>query len=113
MDALLQAIVKWEPGLTQYLIFSMVLFSIGLCGLLTRRNAVGILMSAELMLNSAAFTFVTFNHFLKPNTVDGQIMAIFVIAVAAAEAVIGMAIFVALFRYRSTVDVTQINLLQQ
>jgi len=88
---------------------STVVFSIGLYGLLTRRNAVAILMAVELMLNSAAMNFVIFNRFCMPGRIDGSIMAIFVIAVAATEVVVGMAIFVALYRYRGTVDVKRMN----
>ncbi len=97
------------PGLGHWLVLSAVLFSIGLYGLLSRRNAVGILMAVELMLNSAALNFVVFNHYARPQWVDGQIMAIFVIATAAAEVVVGMAIFVAIFRHRATVDVNRMN----
>jgi NADH-quinone oxidoreductase subunit K len=100
------------PGVVHWLVLSAILFSIGLYGLLTRRNAVGILMAVEVMLNSAALNFVVFNHFVAPAMMDGQIMAIFIIAVAAAEVVVGMAIFVALFRLRSTVDVNRINTLK-
>ncbi len=98
-----------NPNVTHWLVLTAALFSIGLYGLLTRRNAVGILMSVELMLNSAALNFVIFNRFIAPDVVDGQVMAIFVVAVAAAEVVVGMAIFVALFRYRATVDVSRMN----
>ena len=73
------------PGITQWLLMAAILYCIGLCGLLTRRNAVGILMSVELMLNAAAMMFVIFNHFRTPSSVDGHVMAIFIIAVAAAE----------------------------
>ena len=107
LDALLA-----PPGLGHWLALSAVLFSIGLYGLLTRRNAVAILMAVELMLNSAAMNFVIFNRFSLPKSVDGEIMAIFVIAVAAAEVVVGMAIFVALYRYKKTVDVNAMNLMK-
>ncbi|MBI2435966.1 MAG: NADH-quinone oxidoreductase subunit NuoK [Candidatus Hydrogenedentes bacterium] len=100
------------PGLTHWIVLSGVLFAIGVYGLLTRRNAIGVLMSIELMLNSAALNFVVFNHFRAPAGVDGQIMAIFVIAVAAAEAVIAMAIFVAIYRRRGTLDVTSMDALK-
>ena len=100
------------PGMTHWLVLSAVLFSIGLYGLLCRRNAVGILMAVELMLNSAALNFVVFNHYGSPGRFDGQIMAIFVIATAAAEVVVGMAIFVALFRHRATVDVSRMDTLK-
>ena len=105
-------LVSHAPGAIHWLVLSAILFSIGLYGLLTRRNAVGILMAVEVMLNSAALNFVVFNRFVAPATMDGQIMAIFIIAVAAAEVVVGMAIFVALFRLRSTVDVNRINTLK-
>jgi len=97
------------PTAVHWLILGAILFSIGLYGVLSRRNAVGILMAVELMLNSAALNFVIFNKFVAPVVVDGQIMAIFAIAVAAAEAVVGMAIFVALFRHRATVDVNRMD----
>src|ERR1035437_4060663 len=97
------------PGMTHWLMLSAVLFSIGLYGLLCRRNAVGILMAVELMLNSAALNFVVFNPYSVPAVLDGQVMVIFVIAVAAAEVVVGMAIFVALYRHRATMDVNRIN----
>jgi NADH:ubiquinone oxidoreductase subunit K len=112
MNGLTQTLANHAPGMTHWLVLSTVLFSIGLYGLLTRRNAVGILMAVEVMLNSAALNFVVFNRFISPGAFDGQIMAIFVIAVAAAEVVVGMAIFVALFRYRHTVDVNRINTLR-
>jgi NADH:ubiquinone oxidoreductase subunit K len=95
------------PGLLHWLTLSAVLFALGIYGLLTRRNAVGVLMSVEVMLNSAALNFVAFNHYAAPSAVDGQVFAIFIIAVAAAEVVIGMAIFVALFKHRKNVDVAQ------
>jgi NADH-quinone oxidoreductase subunit K len=98
-----------KPTLGHWLVFTAILFSIGLYGLLSRRNAVGVLMAVEIMLNAAAINFVVFNQFVRPVSVDGQIMAIFAIAVAAAEVVVGMAIFVAIFRHRGTVDVNSMN----
>jgi len=112
MNTMMESLANQAPGLTHWLVLSTILFSIGLYGLLTRRNAVGVLMAVELMLNSAALNFVAFNHYMAPEFVDGQIMAIFVIAVAAAEVVVGMAIFVAMFRLRHTVDVNRINTLR-
>jgi NADH-quinone oxidoreductase subunit K len=101
-----------KPGVGHWLALSAILFSIGLYGLLSRRNAVGVLMAVELMLNSAALNFVVFNRYVVPGQIDGQMMALFVIAVAAAEVVVGMAIFVALFRHRSTVDVTRMDIMK-
>jgi NAD(P)H-quinone oxidoreductase subunit 4L len=100
------------PGPKHWLILSVIIFAIGLYGLLSRRNAIGILMAIELMLNAAAMNVVIFNRFIAPGTVDGHIMALFAIAVAAAEAVVGMAIFVALFRYRSTIDVNSMDMMK-
>ena len=101
-----------SPTLLHWVTLSALLFSVGVYGLLTRRNAVGILISLELMLNSAAFNFIAFNRFVDPGAVHGQIMAIFIVAVAAAEVVIAMAIFVALFKFRKSMDVTKMNVLR-
>ncbi|HNR97751.1 MAG TPA: NADH-quinone oxidoreductase subunit NuoK [Planctomycetota bacterium] len=106
---MLEFLAAHKPGHVEWLLLSATLFAIGLYGVLTRRNAVGILISVELMLNSAALNFVVFNRFVAPAACDGQITAIFVIAVAAAEVVVGMAIFVALFRHRGTIDVNRMN----
>ncbi len=106
---MLEFLAPHKPGHVEWLLLSATLFAIGLYGVLTRRNAVGILISVELMLNSAALNFVVFNRFVAPAACDGQITAIFVIAVAAAEVVVGMAIFVALFRHRGTIDVNRMN----
>jgi NADH:ubiquinone oxidoreductase subunit K len=102
----------WTPGLEHWMLLALLLFSIGVYGLLTRRNVVGVLLSTELMLNSAAMNFVIFNHYMAPGFVDGSIMAIFIIAIAAAEVVVAMAIFVALLRIKKTADVTQMKVLR-
>jgi NADH-quinone oxidoreductase subunit K len=102
-----------EPGILSWLVLSALLFSTGIYGMLTRRNAVGILISTELSLNSAALNFVIFNKFVAPHQVDGQIMSIFVIATAAAEVLVGIAIFVTLFIHRKTMDVTRMNVLRK
>ena len=109
MNQLLSMLAAQSPGVRQWLLLTAVIFSIGLYGVLTRRNAVGILMAVELMLNAAAVNFVIFNRFCMPSRMDGNVMAVFVIAVAAAEVVVGMAIFVALYRYRGTVDVNRMD----
>ena len=106
------------PTLSHWLVLTAALFAIGLYGMLTRRNAVGVLMSLELCLNAAAVNFVLFNRFLAPTAqggaerLDGAVMAVFVIAVAAAEVVVGMAIFVAMYAERRTVDVTRLDALK-
>ncbi|MGK5082024.1 NADH-quinone oxidoreductase subunit NuoK [Bdellovibrionota bacterium FG-1] len=95
-----------------WMLLSLFSFSVGIYGVLTRRNAVGILISVELMLNAAALNFVIFNRFLAPTQVDGQIMAIFVMGVAAAELLMGMAILLMLFRKKQSVDVTRLHALR-
>ncbi len=96
-------------GLHAWLLVTSALFSLGIYGLLTRRNAVGILLSLELCLNAAAVQFAVFNALRAPARVDGAVIALFVVAVAAAEVVVGMAIFVALFSQRRTVDITELS----
>lgn len=93
-----------------YLILSGVLFTIGVIGALTRRNAIVVFMSIELMLNAVNLTFITFSRFLQ--SMDGVLFAFFVMAVAAAEAAVGLAIFVLLYRSRETINVDEIHLLK-
>jgi NADH-quinone oxidoreductase subunit K len=93
-----------------YLILSAILFTLGVIGALTRRNAIIVFMSIELMLNAVNLTFVTLSRFLQ--SVDGVLFAFFVMAVAAAEAAVGLAIFVLLYRSRETINVDEINLLK-
>ncbi len=97
-------------GSHHYLILSLILFAIGILGVLTRRNVIIILMSIELMLNAANLNFIAFSRELVDLT--GQVFAIFTITVAAAEVAVGLAILIALFRNRETVDVTQIQLMK-
>jgi NADH-quinone oxidoreductase subunit K len=113
MTALVQFLASHTPSLTHWLCLAAALFFIGLYGVLSRRNAVGIIMAVELMLNAAALNFVILNHYCMHSSVDGQIMAIFIIATAAAEVVVGMAIFVALYRCRGTVDVNLMDTLRR
>ncbi len=97
-----------DVTLSWYLALSAVLFVIGVLGVLLRRNVIIIFMSVELMLNAVNLTLVAFSQFL--GDVSGQILVFFVMAVAAAEAAVGLAIVIAIFRNKLTVDVTQINL---
>jgi NADH-quinone oxidoreductase subunit K len=97
------------PGFLHWLVLSTILFSIGIYGVLSRKSALGVLIAIELMLNSTAINFIVFNRFISPAALDGALMVIFIIAVAAAEAVVAMAIFVAIFRSRKTVDVTKFD----
>jgi len=93
-----------------YLILSSMLFTIGVIGALTRRNAIVVFMCIELMLNSVNLTFVTLSRFLQ--SMDGVLFAFFVIAVAAAEAAVGLAIFVMIYRSKETINVDEINILK-
>jgi NADH:ubiquinone oxidoreductase subunit K len=94
------------------LIFSAVLFATGVYGVLARRNGVMVLMSIELMLNAVNINLVAFSQFLKERLVTGQVFALFVITVAAAEVGIGLAIVILIYRNRETVNVDEINLLK-
>ncbi len=93
-----------------YLMLSGVLFTIGVIGALTRRNAIVVFMCIELMLNAVNLTFVTFSYFLQ--SLDGVLFAFFVMAVAAAEAAVGLAIFVMIYRSRETINLDEINILK-
>ncbi len=99
-------------GLQHYLILSAVLFSIGLYGVLAKRNAVIILMCVELMLNAVNITLVAFSRYVVPAMLTGQVFAIFVIVVAAAEVAVGLAIIFAIYRGLEDIDVSKINLLK-
>lgn len=96
--------------LSGYLILSAILFSIGVVGFLLRRNAIVLFMSIELMLNAANLAFVAFSRFL--HSMDGQIFVFFVMSVAAAEAAVGLAIIMAVFRTKATVNVDEVNLMK-
>ena len=93
-----------------YLILSAILFTIGMIGALTRRNAIIVFMSIEMMLNAVNLTFITLSRFLQ--SMDGVLFAFFVMAVAAAEAAVGLAIFVLVYRSRETINVDEVNLLK-
>ena len=96
--------------LTNYLVLAAVLFTIGAVGVLIRRNAIVVFMCVELMLNSVNLTLVTFAR--ANGTVDGQIMAFFVMVVAAAEVVVGLAIIMTIYRTRRSASVDDANLLK-
>ncbi len=99
-------------GLETYLTIGGILFSLGLYTVLTRRNAISVLMGVELILNSANINYVAFSHYTSAN-VDGQIYAIFVIMLAAAEAAVGLAIVLAIFRIFHTIDVEAAETLKE
>ena len=94
------------------LLLAAVLFCIGIYGLVTSRNAVRVLMSIELMLNAVNPNLMGFSNFLDSSEIKGQIFTVFVITVAAAEAAVGLAIILAIYRNRQTIDMEQFNLLK-
>ncbi|EKQ70663.1 NADH:ubiquinone oxidoreductase subunit 11 or 4L (chain K) [Leptolyngbyaceae cyanobacterium JSC-12] len=98
--------------LQYFLILAAALFCIGIYGLINSRNAVRVLMSVELMLNAVNLNLMAFSSYLDPQSVKGQVFTVFVIAIAAAEAAVGLAIVLAIYRNRDTVDMEQFNLLK-
>jgi NADH-quinone oxidoreductase subunit K len=93
-----------------YLLLAAALFAIGTIGALTRRNGISIFLSIELMLNAANLTLVAYARQMDQRT--GQLIVFFVMAVAAAEAAVGLALFIAVFRQRHTIDVNRMNLMR-
>ena len=94
------------------MVLSAVLFCIGLYGALAKRNAVVVLMCIEIMLNAVNIALVAFSRYVVPPLLTGHIFAIFVMTVAAAEVVVGLAIIIAIYRGRQTVDVEQMDLMK-
>jgi NADH:ubiquinone oxidoreductase subunit K len=95
--------------LQSWLIFGLVLFSLGLYAVLARRNLIAILIGVELMLNAASVNFLAFNYFLSPDPAVGQIIVLFIIGLAAAEVAIALAIILNVYRYRHAIDVAQLD----
>ena len=112
--------VMWQsarnPDLSKFLVIGALLFIIGVAGVLTRRNIIVIFMSIELILNAANLNFIAFSRYLQDtgnmNAVAGQVFAVFVIVVAAAEAAIGLGIVIALYRNKETIWVDEIDILR-
>ena len=96
--------------LDYYLILSAIIFAIGVTGVLIRRNLIVVLMSIELMLNAVNLTFIAFSN--SSGSMDGQVIVFFVMAVAAAEAVVGLAIIISVFRHRQSLDPQEMQLLK-
>jgi NADH-quinone oxidoreductase subunit K len=97
-------------NLNGYLIVSAILFSIGTIGVLTRKNVIVIFMCIELMLNAVNLTFVSFSRYL--GNLDGQIFVFFIMTVAAAEAAVGLALIIAFFNNKESIDVEDVNLMK-
>jgi NADH:ubiquinone oxidoreductase subunit K len=101
-----------ELGLTHFLVLSTLLFCLGLFAMLTRRNAVAILMGVELMLNAANINLVAFNKYVAPGALNGQVFALVVITLAACEAGVGLALVMSAYRNLETVHVDEINVMK-
>jgi NADH-quinone oxidoreductase subunit K len=98
--------------LSWYLLFAAALFCIGLFGVLSRKNAVAILMGIELMLNAVNVNLIAFWRYLTPENIAGQVFAIMVFAVAAAEVAVGLALIISIYRRRDTVVADEIDILK-
>lgn len=99
-------------GLSAYMWLSAIIFIIGMVGFLTRRSIIIILMSIELMLNAVNINFVAINEYIHPSDVVGQLFAIFVLVVAAAEVSVGLALIISIYRQRQSVNLNDFNLLK-
>ena len=97
-------------ALENYLILSAILFSIGTVGVLVRRNAIVIFMCVEMMLNAVNLTLIAFSKYL--GNIDGQVFVFFIMTVAAAEAAVGLALMIAFYKNRESIDVEDINLMK-
>ncbi|GMV38694.1 MAG: hypothetical protein AMXMBFR64_04100 [Myxococcales bacterium] len=94
---------------TPFLLFGALLFAMGLYAVMARRNLIGILIGVELMLNACSVNFLTFNRFLNTDPVVGQVVVLFVIGLAAAEAAVALSIILAVYRSRSAIDVDDLT----
>lgn len=98
--------------LTHYLVLGALLFAIGIYGVMTRRNAIGILLSLELIFNAVNINMVAFSRFLTPMEIYGELFALFIITVAAAESVLGLAIILAIYRKRMVLNSDEMNIMK-
>ncbi len=99
-------------GLEHYLVLSAALFSLGVYGLITRNNAIRVLMSVEVILNAVNINFVAFARYIDPVLVKGQVFSLFVMAIAAAEAAIGLALLLLIYRNRVNIQMDSFNVLK-
>ncbi|MDD2619596.1 MAG: NADH-quinone oxidoreductase subunit NuoK [Syntrophomonadaceae bacterium] len=100
------------PSLSHYLLLAAVLFGIGVYGVLSRRNVIAVLMSVELMLNAVNINFIAVMKFVPSDRHVGQVFALFVIVVAAAEVAVGLALIIAMYRHKKSVNLNDFNLLK-
>ena len=96
-------------GLEHYLILSAIIFSIGLYGALAKKNAIVVMMCIELMLNAVNIAMVALSRFITPALLTGQVFAIFIMVVAAAEAAVGLAIIITIYRNRESIETTDVD----
>jgi NAD(P)H-quinone oxidoreductase subunit 4L len=96
-------------GLEHYLILSAIIFSIGLYGALSKKNAIVVMMCIELMLNAVNIAMVALSRFITPALLTGQVFAIFIMVVAAAEAAVGLAIIITIYRNRESIETTDVD----
>ncbi|MBN1366449.1 MAG: NADH-quinone oxidoreductase subunit NuoK [Dehalococcoidales bacterium] len=99
-------------GLTHYLVLSAILFAIGLYGVFAKRNAIVILMCIEIMLTAVNITLVAFSRFVTPAALTGQVFAIFILVVAAAEVAVGVAIIMSIYRRKKNIEADKIDLMK-
>lgn len=102
----------FEIGLYHYIGLATILFAIGLYGVMASRNAIRVLMCVELMLNAVNINMIAFNNYINMNDLSGQVFSIFILTVSAAEASVGLAILIALYRNRASVDMERFNVLK-
>ena len=107
----MEAWIDWATGLHGYLAVGAVLLVLGIIGILSRKNSIGILLGIELILNAAAINFVTFSKY-RTASVEGQVVSLFVILIAAAEAAVALAIILRFYRIRQTIDADEANFLR-
>ncbi len=103
--------VTYMTGLQGYLLVSAILFSLGLVSVFSRKNAIGILLGIELMLNAAGINFVAFSKY-RTGAIDGQVFALFIILIAAAEAAVALAIILRFYRLKQTIDADEASTLR-
>ena len=104
--------MTWQVGLSHYLVVSAIIFSLGMAIIIVRKNAIAVLMGLELVLNAAALNFVAFSRYVAGN-IEGHVVAIFVIMLAAAEAAVALAIVLNIFNTKNTIRVDEANSLRE
>ena len=105
------SLLDWAASLHGYLFVSALLFILGVIGVLSRKNAIGILLGIELILNSASINFIAFSKY-RTGSIDGHVFALFIIIIAAAEAAVALAIILRLYRLRASINADEVSLLR-